>query len=91
MWQDANYSMMPDKINDLALGPCGIGADGEMNAVLACGDRCVRVLNASEVAYEASTPPTRGPSQHHHASCERALCSRHTGMGWCVRCVGAVG
>ena len=46
--------MMPDKIHDLALGPCGVAADGEMNAVLACGDRCVRVMKDSAVAYEVS-------------------------------------
>lgn len=50
--KDSNYCMMNDKINHITLAPCGVGAPDVANAIVACNDRCVRVINDSQVAYE---------------------------------------
>jgi len=53
--KDANYSTLPDVINDIIVAPLTKDpATGHVvaSAIIACQDRCVRVLRGSEVVYE---------------------------------------
>ena len=50
-WQDAGYYMARDRINDLLIEPIINLVDH--NAVLACQDRYVRVLDVNKLHYEA--------------------------------------
>lgn len=56
-FQDENYFLSPDKINDIICLPSKI--DGRILPVLACQDRVLRVLQKSDMLYEqeVSGPP----------------------------------
>eukprot|EP00658_Telonema_sp_P-2_P027165 TRINITY_DN21036_c0_g1_i4.p1 TRINITY_DN21036_c0_g1~~TRINITY_DN21036_c0_g1_i4.p1 ORF type:complete len:263 (-),score=69.01 TRINITY_DN21036_c0_g1_i4:117-905(-) len=55
--KDANYKTLPDVINDIIIAPISGPAD---SAILACQDRCIRVLNGSEIVCEV---PIEGSPQ----------------------------
>lgn len=50
--KDAHFFMSNDKINDLAIAP--VILDDEKNPILACQDRFIRVVQGSDLYYEAS-------------------------------------
>ena len=50
--KDAHFFMSNDKINDLAVAP--VILDDEQNPILACQDRFIRVVQGSDLYYEAS-------------------------------------
>lgn len=49
--KDAHFFMSNDKINDFVVAP--VILDDEQNPILACQDRFVRVVQGSDLYYEA--------------------------------------
>ena len=51
---DASYYMANDKVNDMAVA--AVILPDEKNPILGCADRFIRILQGSELYYEAATP-----------------------------------
>ena len=51
---DASYYMANDKVNDMAVA--SVILPDEKNPILGCADRFIRILQGSELYYEAATP-----------------------------------